>query len=72
MDLMNENALARLEAALRAQREKLSSTPHQVAPSLSPADNPLGGPLDVPTRDGSGSWSKRVLKRLGLSASIVS
>ena len=47
---MKEVALARLEAGLRAQREKLSSAPLQPSPSLSPADNDRRqcGPIDIP------------------------
>jgi hypothetical protein len=55
--LMNEAALARLEAALRAQRENLRSA--RIQPSLSPEENhrtPTGslsplpecGPIDLP------------------------
>jgi hypothetical protein len=48
MNLMNEDALARLEAALREQREKLSGAPLQASPALSPADNSLNEPIDIP------------------------
>jgi hypothetical protein len=44
---MNEDALARLEAGLRAQRERLSSAPLQASPGLSPAP-PECGPIDLP------------------------
>ena len=59
-NLMNEAALAQLEAGLRAQREKLRSTPLQPSPGFSPADNggtssmqfcqeaPACGPIDLP------------------------
>jgi hypothetical protein len=59
-NLMNEEALARLEAGLRAQREKLRNTPLQSSPGVSPADNggtssarfcqeaPECGPIDLP------------------------
>jgi hypothetical protein len=57
--LMNEVALSRLEAGLRAQREKLRSAPMQPSPGLSPEDNdgtPMGpfspppkcSPIDLP------------------------
>jgi len=53
---MNEEALARLEAGLRAQREKLSSAPLQPSPGISPADNsempsspPKRDPIDIPS-----------------------
>ena len=54
--LMNEEALARLEAGLRAQREKLTSGQLQPSPGISPADNdemagfpsPERGPIDIP------------------------
>jgi hypothetical protein len=57
--LMNEVALARLEAGLRAQREKLRSAQMQPSPALSPGDNdgtPMGpfssppkcSPIDLP------------------------
>jgi hypothetical protein len=47
MNLMNEDALARLEAGLRAQREKLSSAPRP-SPALSPADDPMCYPIELP------------------------
>jgi hypothetical protein len=47
MYLMNEDALARLEAALREQREKLSGAPLQASPALNPADNSLSE-IDIP------------------------
>jgi hypothetical protein len=37
--LLNEDALARLEAGLRAQREALSIGRRQPSPGISPADN---------------------------------
>ena len=55
---MNEDALARLEAALRAQREKLRSAPLQLSPGLSPADNdrpvPMADPLYFQARSERG------------------
>ena len=60
--LMNEDALARLEAGLRAQREWLIRERLQPSPELGPADNedapqmpdtlclqpPPQGPIDIP------------------------
>jgi hypothetical protein len=42
---MNEDALARLEAGLRAQREKLCSAPLHPSPGLSPADDDCPVPM---------------------------
>jgi hypothetical protein len=55
--MMNEEALTRLEAGLRAQREKLARGRLQVSPGLCPADNdgmppfpspPERDPIDIP------------------------
>jgi hypothetical protein len=43
MNLMNEEALARLEAGLRAQREKLSGAPLQASPDSSRCE-----PIEIP------------------------
>jgi hypothetical protein len=48
MSLMNEHALARIEAGLRAQREKLIGAPLQPSPALSLADSSLREPIDIP------------------------
>jgi hypothetical protein len=48
MNLMNEDAIARLEAGLRAQRQQLSNAPRQASPSLSPTDTPPCDPIDIP------------------------
>ena len=45
--MMDEDALARLEAGLRAQREKLGMARQKPSPSISPMDQaPLTGPDD--------------------------
>jgi hypothetical protein len=46
--LMNEDALARLEAGLRAQREKLGRAPLHPSPGLSPTDNDRPVPMADP------------------------
>jgi hypothetical protein len=46
--LMNEDALGRLEAGLRAQREKLRSASLHPSQSLSPADNDRPVPMAEP------------------------
>jgi hypothetical protein len=50
LNLMNEDALARLEAGLRAQREKLGkgNAPLRVSSSLTPADGSFDVPVDLP------------------------
>jgi hypothetical protein len=48
MYLMNEEALARLEAGLRAQREQLGKTPRRASPELIPADGLVDDPIDLP------------------------
>jgi hypothetical protein len=53
--LMNEDALVRLEAGLRAQRERLSKEPPQPSAGLEPAGVPdtlqpvrACGPIEIP------------------------